>query len=207
MRIDFDPESVSPGDFYQLLTAVIVPRPIAWVSTVSADGVPNVAPHSFYTVASTAPPVVQFTSVGEKDTLRNAVATGEFVVNFAAEDQFALVNDTGTDFPPEVGEFGVVGIGAEPSARVKPSRVAGSPVAIECALHSTVGFGGSTVVFGRVLHLAIREDVLVDGHPEITRLKPLSRLGADEWGTTNVRFDQRRIRYRDWQGGARTPRY
>jgi flavin reductase (DIM6/NTAB) family NADH-FMN oxidoreductase RutF len=204
MRTEFDPETTSSGGFYRLLTAVVVPRPIAWVSSVSADGVPNLAPHSFYTVASTTPPIVQFTSVGTKDTLRNVVATGEFVVNFAAEDQFALVNDTATNFPPEMGEFDAVGLSTEPSAKVKPPRVAGSPVAVECALHSTVGLGDSTVVFGRVLQIAVREDVLVDGHPELTRLRPLSRLGADEWGTTTVHRSRGRIRYRDWKTGSRT---
>ncbi|WP_037568858.1 flavin reductase family protein [Phaeacidiphilus oryzae] len=206
MRIDFDPETTSSPDFYRLLTATVVPRPIAWVSTLSADGVANVAPHSFYTVSSAAPPIVQFTSVGTKDSLRNAVETGEFVVNFASESQFAEINDSATDFPPEEGEFAAVGIAQEPSALVKPPRVAGSPVAIECRLHSTVGFGVSTVVFGRVLRIAIDEAVLVDGHPEITRLRPLARLGRNEWGTVGDLLDQGRIRHAEWREGVRTPK-
>lgn len=83
MRSDFDPTAMSARDFYRLLTAVVVPRPIAWVSSVSPEGVDNLAPHSFFTVASTDPPIVQFTSVGEKDTLRNITGSGEFVVNLA----------------------------------------------------------------------------------------------------------------------------
>lgn len=85
MRIDFDPAAMSRNEFYRLLTATVVPRPIAWVSTTSADGTHNLAPHSFFTIASVAPPVVQFTSVGRKDTLRNVEATGQFVVNLAPE--------------------------------------------------------------------------------------------------------------------------
>jgi flavin reductase (DIM6/NTAB) family NADH-FMN oxidoreductase RutF len=83
MRTDFSPRAASARDFYRLLTAVVVPRPIAWVSSVSPEGVDNLAPHSFFTVASTNPPIVQFTSVGEKDSLRNIIASEEFVVNLA----------------------------------------------------------------------------------------------------------------------------
>jgi flavin reductase (DIM6/NTAB) family NADH-FMN oxidoreductase RutF len=205
MRVDYDPGTMDSVAFYRLLTAVIVPRPIAWVSTRSPDGVDNLAPHSFYTVASTEPPVVQFTSVGAKDTLRNVLATGEFVVNLAAEDQFAAVNDTATDFPPGIGEFEAVGVAPEPSATVAPPRVAGSPVAIECGLHDTVVIGGCTVVLGRVRHVAVAEGVLDErGHPVLDRLRPLSRLGGDEWGATSVVRDRRRIRYEAWREGERT---
>ncbi|MFD7921258.1 flavin reductase family protein [Streptomyces sp. NPDC059740] len=203
MRADFDPEQMDGRAFYKLLTSVIVPRPIAWVSTVSRDGFPpNLAPHSFFTVACVQPPIVQFTSAGRKDTLRNVEATGEFVVNFATESQFEVVNDTATDFPAKVGEFDAVGVATEPSERVAPPRVAASPVALECVLHSTLCLGDSTVVFGRVVHAAVHEDVLVDGHPEITRLRPLSRLGKDEWGTLGDIREIKRIRYADWRGPA-----
>jgi hypothetical protein len=106
--------------FYKLLTAVVVPRPIAWVSTRSADGVGNLAPHSFFTVSCVNPPMVQFTSVGKKDSLRNALETGEFVVCLATEALFEQVNATGTNFPAGVDEFAAVGLTAEPSALVAP---------------------------------------------------------------------------------------
>ncbi|MCX5372233.1 flavin reductase family protein [Streptomyces sp. NBC_00103] len=199
MRIDFDPGSLGAGAFYRLLTAVVVPRPIAWVSTLAADGTTaNLAPHSFFTVACTDPPIVQFTSVGRKDSLRNVEATGEFVVNFASEPLFDQVNATGTDFPAHEGEFDAVGIEREPSLRVKPPRVAASPVALECRLHSTLGIGNSTLVLGEVVHAAVREDVVVDGHPDIRLLRPLARLGRNEWGTVGEIHDRARIAYRDW---------
>jgi flavin reductase (DIM6/NTAB) family NADH-FMN oxidoreductase RutF len=198
MRKDFDPAGRSSGDFYRLMTSVIVPRPIAWVASTSADGVDNLAPHSLFTISSTAPPVVQFTSVGAKDTLRNVVATGEFTVNLAPEPLFEQINATGTDYPADHSEFDAVGLTREPGLRVAVPRVAESPVAIECALHHTVGFGTSTVVFGRVLHLAIAEDVLADdGLPEIDRLAPLSRLGRNEWGATREVRSIDRIRFAD----------
>ncbi|GAA2438206.1 flavin reductase family protein [Streptomyces mauvecolor] len=199
MRIDFDPAAMSRVEFYRLLTATVVPRPIAWVSTVDGDGTPNLAPHSFFTISSVAPPVVQFTSVGRKDSLRNVEATGQFVVNFAPEPLHAQINDTATNFPPGVSEFDQAGLATEPSLRVKPPRVALSPVALECELHSTLGIGDSTVVFGRVVHAVVSDDVMVDGHPEITRLRPLSRLGKDEWGTLAEPRELGRVPY---TGGA-----
>ncbi len=198
MRVDFDPRTTGRDDFYRLLTAVVVPRPIAWVSTVSATGTENLAPHSFFTIASVRPPMVQFTSVGRKDTLRNVEATGEFTVCLAPEPLFEQVNATGTDFPPEHGEFEAVGIEREPSLLVKPPRVAQSPVALECRLHTTVGLGDSTVVIGEVVHAAIDPEVLVDGHPEITRMRPLARLGRNEWATTGELREIARIPYAQW---------
>ncbi|WP_329617541.1 flavin reductase family protein [Streptomyces brevispora] len=200
MRIDFDPSCTDRGTFYRLLTAVVVPRPIAWISTVTPDGeTANLAPHSFFTIACVSPPVVQFTSVGRKDSLRNIEETGSFVVNFAPEHLFEQINATATDFPRGVSEFAAVGVEPEPSLKVKPPRVAGSPVALECELHSTVLLGDSTVVFGRVVHAVVDEDVMTDGHPEVTRLRPLTRLGKDEWGAFGGVREISRVPYAQWQ--------
>ncbi|MFD2470831.1 flavin reductase family protein [Amycolatopsis silviterrae] len=196
MRKDFDPAQLAPNAFYHLLTAAVVPRPIAWVSSTSRAGVDNLAPHSFFTVASAAPAVLQFTSVGRKDTLRNVEATRQFVVNLAPEPLFEQINATGADFPPELSEFDEAGLTREPSLKVRPPRVAESPVAFECELHSTVGFGRSTVVFGRVVHLAVSEQVLDGDHPMIERLRPLSRLGRDEWGKLGEIVELARPRYK-----------
>src|SRR3954470_22214251 len=128
-RLELSVEDLGKGATYPWLTAVVVPRPIAWVSTLSADGVRNLAPHSFFTVASAEPPVVSFTSVRTKDSLRNIRATGEFVVNLAPRRLAEQVNITGTDVPADVDELAAAGLTAEPSARVAPPRVAESPVA------------------------------------------------------------------------------
>ncbi|RNG28201.1 flavin reductase family protein [Streptomyces botrytidirepellens] len=201
MRIDFDPETVGRNPFYKLLTSVIVPRPIAWVSTINPDTrTANLAPHSFFTVSCVSPPVVQFTSVGRKDSLRNVEETGEFVVNLAPERMFETINGTATDFPRGVSEFEAVGVAREDSVRVRPPRVAESPVALECELHSTVLLGDSTVVFGRVVHAAVDDGVMVDGHPEVGRLRPLARLGKNEWGTVGEVLEIERVRYADWPG-------
>ncbi|MDP3968898.1 MAG: flavin reductase family protein [Nocardioides sp.] len=168
---------------YRWLTSTVLPRPIAWVSTVSADGVGNLAPHSFFTVACARPPIIAFSSVTRKDTLANVEATGELVVNVASLPQRDLVNDSSALFPAGVDETVALGIATEPSELVTPPRVADAPVALECRLHSTVELGDSTLVLAHVLLVAAREDVLAtDGYPSVDRLQPLSRLGRNEWG-------------------------
>jgi flavin reductase (DIM6/NTAB) family NADH-FMN oxidoreductase RutF len=199
MRSTFDPDDLG-RKIYPILTAVVVPRPIAWVSTTSADGVDNLAPHSFFTVACVNPPIVQFTSVGRKDSLRNIEATGEFVVNLSPEPLFEQINATGTNFPADISEFDAVGVDREPSERVAPPRVAQSPAALECVLHSTITLGDSTLVLGRVVFVAVAAEVMVDGHPELDRLRPLSRLGKDQWGVTPAVREIARIPYDDWPG-------
>lgn len=205
MRTDLNPDELGAGSFYKLLTSVVVPRPIAWVSTRSPEGVDNLAPHSFFTVSCVDPPMVQFTSVGTKDSLRNVSATREFVVCLAGEPMFEKINATATDFPAEISEFASVGLTAEPSATVAPSRVAESPVALECVLHANVELGNSTVVIGRVTHAAIDSDVFVTDErgtslPDVRRLAPLARLGRNEWSRLGEVVEISRIPYRDWPG-------
>ncbi len=210
MRTDLVPGDLGARAFYRLLTAVVVPRPIAWVSTRSAAGVENLAPHSFFTVSCVDPPMIQFTSVGAKDSLRNVRETGEFVVCLATEPLFEQVNATATDFPAGVSEFREVGLTREPSALVAPPRVAESPVALECRLHQTLELGDSTVVIGRVVHAAVATDVFDgDAHrgglPTIDKLRPLARLGRDEWATIGEVLEITRIRHRDWPGHYAPP--
>ena len=201
-RRDFDPAVLGP-DLYPLLNSVVVPRPIAWVSTRSASGVDNLAPHSFFTVSSVTPPVVQFTSVGTKDSLRNALATGDFVVAFCSEALADAVNATATDFPPEVSEFDVCGLTREPAEKVTAARVAESPVNLECRVVGTYDFGaGSVVVFGEVVWAAVEEAVLDGDHPEVRRLAPIARLGKNEWGAVGEVTERRRVPYAELQGQA-----
>ena len=198
-RRDYDPTALGRAA-YPLLNSVVVPRPIAWVSTRSAEGVDNLAPHSFFTIAGIDPAVVSFTSVGPKDSLRNVLATGEFVVCLSPEPLLEAINATATDYPPDVSEFDAVGLEREPSTRVTPPRVAASPVALECVLATTQEFGECTVVFGRVVHIAVDESVLRDDRPAIDLLRPLARLGGAEWSTIGVVTSHRRVPYRELQG-------
>jgi flavin reductase (DIM6/NTAB) family NADH-FMN oxidoreductase RutF len=197
-RVRFDPAEMDTGAFYRVLNSVVVPRPIAWVCSRSAEGVLNLAPHSFYTVACVDPPVVQFTSVGRKDSLTNVEQTREFTVSLTPEALFEQITATGTDFPPDQSEAEHAGVALEPSEVVGVPRVAESPVSIECTLHGTVSFGDSTVVFGRVVHVSAWESAVRDGRPRIEHLRPLARLGGNEWSTIGEVKEIRRIPYRRW---------
>jgi flavin reductase (DIM6/NTAB) family NADH-FMN oxidoreductase RutF len=199
-RIDFDPAEIGHNMFYFFLNSVVVPRPIAWVSTRSSEGVDNLAPHSFFTVSSVDPPIVQFTSVSRKDSLKNIEQNGEFVVCLAPAYLMAEVNATGTDFPSDVSEFDAVGLQREPSLRVTPPRVAASPMALECKLHSLASFGRDTVVFGRVVHAVVSESGLRNGRPAIDLLQPISRLGGNEWGHLGQIDQLNRIGFQNWPG-------
>ena len=204
MRTVFDP--TDPGSHaYGLLTSIVVPRPIAWISTLDADGVGNLAPHSFFTVVSAHPAMVSFTSVGRKDTVRNVVATGHFVVNLVTEDLAELANASSAPFAPEVDEAQTLmetmvsrgsdlGVRLEPSAVVPVPRVADSPASIECTLHSTLALGDAHLVVGEVRAITVDDATLVDGLPTIEALRPVSRLGRDEWGHSPEVFRLQRPR-------------
>lgn len=166
---------------YPILGALVVPRPIAWVSTRSADGIDNLAPHSFFTVVSTAPPIVMVSSMGEKDTVRNARDTGEFVVCGTPADEIEAINLTAVEFPGDVSEFDVIGLTREPSDKVAAPRVAESPYALECRLVEVREIGNGLVMFGEVISIAIDEAVLVDDRVDVRALDPVARLGGADW--------------------------
>lgn len=196
-RLGLDPDTV-PGGIYHLLNSVVVPRPIAWVSTRSAAGVDNLAPHSYFTISSVLPPVVQFTSIGYKDSLRNAEETGQFVVSICTEAISNAVNTTAVPFPPDVSEFDAAGLTREPSERVAPPRVAESPVSLECELAGTQSFGASTVVFGRVVWVAVRPEVVRDDRVAIDLLRPIARLAGADYSTIGDVFAIKRLSHEDW---------
>jgi len=204
MRIDYDAGSLPSREVYSLLTALVIPRPIAWVSTIDGDGVANLAPHSFFTVASTDPGIVQFTSVTRKDTLRNIEANGEFVVNMAPRALLKQVNASSTGFPHGTSEFTQAAVRPEPSLTVAPPRVADSPAAIECALHQVVPVGSSFLVLGLVRHIAVDDSVVNDaGRPDPRALDPLARLGGNGYSTLGEILHVDRIRLSDWNTGGR----
>jgi flavin reductase (DIM6/NTAB) family NADH-FMN oxidoreductase RutF len=197
---DADPRSIYPW-----LTASLIPRAIAWVSTIDAEGRDNLAPHSFTTVAGVDPPTLCFTSVGHKDTLANTRASGEFVVNIGTERLLHHMNHSSTPFPPELSEFETAGIEREPSALVAPPRVAEAPIAFECRVTGEHEIGRCVMVFGEVVHLAANKDVLAaDGLPDARALAPLARMGRNEWATLGQVIELDRIRWEDWQKGSRS---
>ncbi len=187
----FDVADLGSGGAYKLLTTALVPRPIAWVSTVSAEGAPNLAPYSFFNAVASEPLTVMFAPGAKadgspKDSLRNARDTGEFVVNLADEPLAAALNETSAAWAQGVDEFAQTGLEAAPSSLVRPPRVAAAPVALECRVSQLVAVAGSdsTLVLGQVLMVHVRRDLLgADNLIVAERYRPLARLGRDEYST------------------------
>lgn len=183
MRIVHSPEHPPHQGIYALLTASIAPRPIAWISSLSADGTPNLAPYSFFTIACTDPAILSVTSIGHKDTWSNVEATGEFVVNIGTESLMEVMNATSAPLGPEVDEFAKVGLTAAPSDVVSAPRVAEAPIAFECVRHDVIDLGTSAMMLGRVVSVSVEDEVLAeDGLPDFGSLLPPSRLGRHQWG-------------------------
>lgn len=179
MRLrEIDPARLEGREPYFLITSLVVPRPIAWVSTISASGTLNVAPHSYFNVISSNPWIVHFTSTGEKDTLRNVRETGEFVVNLVTRELVDEMNFTSADFPPEESEFEWAGLEPAPSKHVAPPRVARARVAFECKVDDVVSKGNGHMVFGEVLVVHVDEELFVDGRVDPHLLRPVGRLGG-----------------------------
>ena len=196
MHLDFT--KLSARDAYQWMTLTILPRPIAWVSTIAADGKTNLAPFSFFQGVCANPPTLMFVPVNnrqgvKKDTVRNIEAVPEFVVNLVPHALAAQMNSTAALLPYGESEFEKFGIAAVPSTQVRPPRVAAAPVAYECRLDRFVHIGegplAANVVFGRILTVHVRDDVLgADGKPDPRKLDLVGRLGGEEYATTRDVF-------------------
>jgi flavin reductase (DIM6/NTAB) family NADH-FMN oxidoreductase RutF len=178
-----DPTSVSPGAFYQFMISVVVPRPIAFVSTVNPEGQLNVAPFSYFNAITNQPPLLGISinsRRGEpKDTLRNIERTAEFVVNTVDESLGPRMVQTSGEWPEDVDEFRLTALTPIPSDLVKPPRVGESPVSMECRLHRIIELGATHFVVGEILRAHVKDEVLTDGRVDIQKLRPLGRLGGD----------------------------
>lgn len=199
---EIDPTELPLRGIYSLLTQLVVPRPIAWISSVGPDGTRNIAPHSYFNIVSDTPPVVHFTSSGEKDTLRNVRRSGEFVVNVVSRDLVEAMNLTAADFPPGEDEFAWAGLESAPSKVVAVPRVAAAKAVLECRVHSELTIGNGTMVFGQVVHVATDDDLWVDGKVAPERLAAVGRLGGSAYAPTDQPFWLLRPRWADVRAGA-----
>jgi flavin reductase (DIM6/NTAB) family NADH-FMN oxidoreductase RutF len=170
------------GSIYSILGALVAPRPIAWVATVAPDGSDNIAPHSFYQLVSTAPPVVMVSSIGEKDTVRNVRACGEFTVCGAPATLMDVINETAVEFPHGVSEFDRVGLARIPGTAISTPRAAQAPYALECRLLEIHPVGNGLMILGEIVHIIVDESVFEGEHINSERLNLVSRLGASDWG-------------------------
>jgi flavin reductase (DIM6/NTAB) family NADH-FMN oxidoreductase RutF len=200
--IDIDPESLTNQERYKLLIGSILPRPIAFVSTLSPEGIPNLAPFSFFTGVCSSPLIVCFAPMirgsdgQKKDTLRNIEQTQEFVLHVVTEDIVQQMNQTAAEYPADVSEFDASGLTPIPSEKVKPFRVKESPIQMECILHQIVSLGetvgSGSLVLGRVVQLHFSEDVYQDGKILTQKLKPVARLAGSSYAKVTDTFDLER---------------
>lgn len=190
-------EPLSTGDAYHLMNAAIAPRPVAWVSTVSADGVPNLAPHSYTTIFATDPPVIGFVSVGRKDSLNNAEATREFVLNIASQALLERLNLTAANFPPDEDEFRWAELTHVPSDIVTPPRVGEAPVSFETRVHDIIPIGNCFLILGEVVRVHVAREVWRDGRIDPALLDPVLRLAGSMFAELGETFNLRRPTYQD----------
>jgi flavin reductase (DIM6/NTAB) family NADH-FMN oxidoreductase RutF len=200
-----DPATTPRPDVYSLMIRCIAPRPIAWVSTISREGVHNLAPFSFFTGVSSKPPTILFVAGRhddgrKKDTLVNVEATGQFVVNVVPEALAEAMNITATEYPYGISEFGKAGLTPQPSERVAPPRLKESPIHFECERHEILhvgvdAVGGGAIVVGRIVLIHVDESVLRNGKVDYELYHPIGRLGGMEYSRTRDRFTLIRKKY------------
>lgn len=186
----FDPATVSPSDVYALLVGCVVPRPIAFVSSLSRSGVPNLAPFSFFNAGGACPPSVVFSPVTtgmgrDKDTLHNVQETGEYVIHIVPWGIRERMNQASADYPPGVDEFEVAGLTKTTSLKVKPFRVVECPIAMECRLFQIIQHGDgpfrANYVIGEVVYFHVEESLLTNGRINSGAIDAMGRLGGPSY--------------------------
>lgn len=200
--MQLDPQQMDQKSIYKLLTSTIIPRPIGWVSSIGANGIYNLAPFSYFNAVGDDPPHVMFSASRSnhqiKDTLQNVLDQKEFVVNMVTEAMAAQMNDTAHPIPADESEFDFAGLTPIPSLKVKPPRVQGSPVAMECELvhHYTLENhknGGSTILIGKVVMFHIDENILLDDMKiNIDLYQPIARLAGSNYAKLGEVFSIKR---------------
>jgi len=193
----FSPAESPGGNVRHVLNAAIAPRPIAWVSSVAADGTYNLAPHSYTTVFSTTPPIVGFVSTGPKDTLRNVRYSREFVYNIVGEELAERMNLTSADFPPDVSEFAWAGLTPVASDVIATPRVGEAVIAMECRLVDIYQVPGaeSWLMIGEVVRFHVADAIWRNGRIDPHLVRPVTRLGGNDYGTLGSMFRMKRPTY------------
>jgi flavin reductase (DIM6/NTAB) family NADH-FMN oxidoreductase RutF len=202
--VKVDPRTLSADAAYFWQIATIVPRPIAWTSTLNEDGSANLAPFSFFTGVSSDPPTCLICvsrkkkqpdgTRAPKDTWRNIARTGEYVIHVVNDALALQMNATSREFPYGTDEFAAAGVTKAPSERVAPPRIAEAPVAMECRLDRIVEVGraGTAVIIGEILLWHVQDELLVEGRLDMGRLDAVGRLGGPHYARTRDRFDMTR---------------
>ncbi|GGA40213.1 hypothetical protein GCM10007416_11490 [Kroppenstedtia guangzhouensis] len=208
--MQIDPKKQQKQDNYKLLIGSVLPRPIAFVTTMGDADVVNAAPFSFFSVVSTDPPMLSVTVNRKpggvrKDTARNIAATKEYVIQVVDSDTVEKVNQCSTDFPPETSEAEVVGFDLLPSQKVKVPRIAQCKIQMECRLHQILPMGGreeepnADLIIGEVVWFHIRDDLYDQGRIDTVKLDPVGRLAGVTYGKLGEMFSHPRLGYEEWQ--------
>ncbi len=200
--MEFDPQNLEQSAIYKLLTGAVIPRPIGWISSISEDGINNLAPFSFFNAIGDDPPHVMFSTVRgndtNKDTLNNVLATKQFVVNMVTEELVEQMNMTSQAIHANESEFELSGLTPIPSVKVKPMRVKESPITFECELvhHYSLEnhkFGGATMMVGKIIMMHVDESVLLDNYKiNMERYKPVARLAGSNYSKIGEIFSIKR---------------
>ncbi|MGB7328259.1 MAG: flavin reductase family protein [Rubripirellula sp.] len=195
----FSADEPSTRQIYHWMTHLISPRPIAWVSTISIDGVANLAPFSFFNGVGSNPPTISFCPANRpdgsaKDTLTNILRTGQFVVNLVTDPWVEKMNRTAADLRPDEDEFVMADVAKAGCEKVSPPRVAGAAASMECELHSSItigtGPGGANMVIGRIIWFHIHDECVGDdGRLDPTTLPTVGRMGGNTYVRTSDRFE------------------
>jgi len=187
--MDIDTATLSADAAYKLLTGSIVPRPIAWVTTLSENGLVNAAPFSAFTFVSNKPPMIGI-SIGRKqgklkDTARNILRTSEFVVNIATEALLEKLHQSADEYPEDISEIEELAIETGSSQTIGIPRIASAPICFECKLAQVIEFGdvGSKFFVGRIEMFRVRDDLIENGKIETRRLQPIARLGGPNYAS------------------------
>jgi flavin reductase (DIM6/NTAB) family NADH-FMN oxidoreductase RutF len=194
----YEPGKTHHGLPYDPFKSCVIPRPIGWISTIGTNGIHNLAPYSQFQNLGFDPHYVMFsanTFAERKDTVVNAETTGEFVWNMATYELREAVNKSAQDVPPDVDEFDLAGVTKAPSTRVKPCRVAESPIQFECVYYQTLRLPGegssrTDVVIGRVVAIHIKDEVLTpEGKIDVPKIRPIARLGYYDYTCVDTIFE------------------
>lgn len=181
---------------YDPLKALVAPRPIGWISSLSKEGVPNLAPYSFFNMLAASPAIIGFSSGNRKDTQVNIEATGEFVYNFASADLVDAVNMSSSHVPSDVNEFELAGVSAVASTLIKPPRVAEARAHFECKYIQTVELADEgipwSLILGRVVAVHIDDEFIKDGFVDTLAMDPLTRMGYMDYGVLGGKITKQR---------------
>jgi flavin reductase (DIM6/NTAB) family NADH-FMN oxidoreductase RutF len=199
--MDYDPRSEKHNLAHDPTTSLVVPRPIGWLTTISPSGVVNLAPYSYFNLVAAQPPFVMFSSNTRKHSQRHSESSSEFVFNLATYELRNEMNISGGDYPEDVSEPRLAKLEMVPSRKVKPPRVARSPIALECIYSQTVPLVSRDgkkhnyeVVIGEVVNIHIDDAVIVDGMIEMSRIRPIARLGyRGDYTVVDDIFDMPRV--------------